>query len=193
MNPTTNAHGVYGPQGPQDMQDAHGAQDVHDARDAQDAYVRDRPPPKAGFEGLLDATVPAGELAERAAAQLLACAEPRQRGALGERFAAAYLARLGWLIVARNYRTRWGELDLICMDPSGRLVFVEVKTRSGMGYGGPREAVTRNKQRHLKQAAALWMQQEPRPAGCRGVRFDVLGVLVGRDAVSVDYIEGAFV
>ena len=190
MNPTTNTHGTHGPQGSYGVQDAHGAPDAYDG--AQDAYGRDRPGPETGFEGLTDATVPAGDLAERTAAQLLACEGPRRRGALGERFAAAHLSGLGWLIMARNYRTRWGELDLICMDPSGRLVFVEVKTRSGMGYGGPREAVTRNKQRHLKQAAALWMQKEPKPAGCRGVRFDVLGVLVGRDGVSVDHIEGAF-
>ena len=124
--------------------------------------------------------------------QLRQCGEPRRLGALGERFAEAYLTRRGWRVVARNYRTRWGELDLICVDDYARVVFVEVKTRTGMGFGGPREAITQGKRRHLRQAAGLWMRSEPWPDGCHGVRFDVVGVLVERDGVDIDHIKGAF-
>lgn len=126
------------------------------------------------------------------AGQLRECGEPRRLGVLGERFAEAYLTKRGWRVVARNYRTRWGELDLICVDDHGRVVFVEVKTRTGMGFGGPREAITQGKRRHLRQAAGLWMRSEPWPEGSRGVRFDVVGVLVGRDGVDIDHIKGAF-
>lgn len=138
-----------------------------------------------------DATQPGERLSAMMAEQLAACGNAKALGRLGERFAAAHLAEQGWHIVARNYHTRFGELDLICVDEHGQVVFVEVKTRSGMGFGGPREAITANKQRHLRRAASMWMQREPWPRGCRGVRFDLIGVVV-HDGVHVDHVKGAF-
>lgn len=150
-----------------------------------------QPPWPHGEEDELDATQPGERLAEMMAAQLTACDDPKSLGRLGEAFAAAVLAEQGWHIVDRNYRTRFGELDLICVDEHGQVVFVEVKTRSGMGFGGPREAITTDKQRHLRRAASLWMQREPWPRGCRGVRFDLVGVVV-HEGVHVDHVKGAF-
>src|ERR1700733_12536502 len=83
--------------------------------------------------------------------------DPRRRlGALGEQLAAEHLERLGYRIVERNYRTRWGELDLIAHD--GRLLaFVEVKTRRASGgAGSPFEARNRRQQTQGRRIAAGW-------------------------------------
>jgi putative endonuclease len=100
-------------------------------------------------------------------------------GALGERLAADHLIGLGLQIVTRNWRCRYGELDLIAVDPStGSLVFVEVKTRTGDGFGGLEQAVTAQKARRLRRLAGLWLAtQDQRWAA---VRIDVIGVRIGR-------------
>lgn len=100
-------------------------------------------------------------------------------GALGERVAVAYLTRLGWQILDRNWRCRYGELDVIALDnASGTVVFVEVKTRTGDAFGGLAEAVPRDKVRRLRRLAALWLAGQSRRWA--GVRIDVVGVRVGR-------------
>lgn len=100
-------------------------------------------------------------------------------GALGEQLAAEHLAGLGLQILARNWRCRYGELDMIAVDPAdGAVVFVEVKTRTGDGFGGLAYAVTEQKVRRLRRLAAAWLSgQDQRFAG---VRIDVIGVRVGR-------------
>ncbi len=72
--------------------------------------------------------------------------------------AEKYLARQGYKILARNFRTRWGEIDLVAKE-GDCLAFVEVKTRRGLGYGAPEEAVTRTKQEHLIKAAQIYLSQ----------------------------------
>ena len=75
-------------------------------------------------------------------------------GALGERLAADHLTGLGLRIVARNWRCRYGELDVIAVDPvTDTVVFVEVKTRTGDGFGGLAQAVTPQKARRLRRLA----------------------------------------
>lgn len=100
-------------------------------------------------------------------------------GALGEQLAADHLRRLGLRILARNWRCRYGELDVIAADPStNTVVFVEVKTRTGDGFGGLAHAVTESKARRLRRLAGLWLAaQEHRWAA---VRIDVIGVRIGR-------------
>lgn len=75
----------------------------------------------------------------------------RQTGLIGEEIAAAHLRTLGYEIVARNVRTRYGELDIVARD-GGCLVFVEVKTRRSAALGAPEEAVDARK---LAQVATL--------------------------------------
>ncbi|MFN8032112.1 MAG: YraN family protein [Mycobacterium sp.] len=101
-----------------------------------------------------------------------------QLGALGEQLAVGHLTASGFRIVARNWRCRWGELDVIAEDAHRTVVFVEVKTRTGDGFGGLAQAVTPQKVRRLRRLAGAWLaQQEQRwPA----VRIDVIGVRVGR-------------
>jgi putative endonuclease len=101
-----------------------------------------------------------------------------QIGALGEQLAVDHLTALGMQVLARNWRCRYGELDVIATDPSDRtLVFVEVKTRTGDGFGGLPEAVTARKVQRIRRLAALWLagQDEHWPA----LRIDVVGVRLG--------------
>lgn len=102
-----------------------------------------------------------------------------QLGALGEALAADHLTGMGLRILNRNWRCRYGELDVIACNPVTRtVVFVEVKTRTGDGYGGLPYAVTDRKVRRLRRLAGLWLaDQDERWAA---VRIDVIGVRIGR-------------
>jgi putative endonuclease len=114
----------------------------------------------------------------------------RQRlGARGEQLAADWYTAQGYSVVARNWRCREGELDLV-VARDGELVFCEVKTRSSDRFGVPAEAVTPAKQRRLRVLAARYLaEQADTPASRRrGIRFDVASVMAGR----VEVIEAAF-
>jgi putative endonuclease len=102
-----------------------------------------------------------------------------QLGAMGEALAVDHLTRMGLRILGRNWRCRHGELDVIACDEATRtVVFVEVKTRTGDGYGGLPHAVTPRKVLRLRQLAGLWLAgQDERWAA---LRLDVIGVRVGR-------------
>jgi putative endonuclease len=102
-----------------------------------------------------------------------------QLGALGEALAVDHLTRMGLRILARNWRCRYGELDIIARDDAAStVVFVEVKTRTGDGYGGLAHAVTPRKVRRLRRLAGLWLAgQHHRWAA---IRIDVIGVRIGR-------------
>ena len=100
-------------------------------------------------------------------------------GALGEQLAADHLAGLGLRILTRNWRCRYGELDVIAVDPATRtVVFVEVKTRTGDGFGGLAYAVTGQKVRRLRRLAALWLDGQD--GSWAAIRIDVIGVRIGR-------------
>jgi putative endonuclease len=120
----------------------------------------------------------------------------RQRlGRSAEDLVAARLQRLGWRLVERNFRTRSGEIDLICLD--GRtLVFVEVKAgRKGSTSGPerPAHAVGPRKQLRLRRLAREWIAERRGPSGVAGYRFDVVGVSFGPDGLAdVDHLRNAF-
>lgn len=111
----------------------------------------------------------------------------RALGARGEDVAAAWYERRGYEVVARNWRCRDGELDLVVR--SGRTyVFCEVKTRRTTAFGAPVEAVTRDKQMRIRRLAARWLE-DGAPGPAKDIRFDVASVTGPRD---VEIIEGAF-
>lgn len=106
-------------------------------------------------------------------------------GAHGEALAASWYEGDGYRIVARNWRCREGEIDLVAVRGS-TVVICEVKTRSSAAFGVPAEAVTRAKQLRLRRLAARWLDESDlRPAR---VRFDVASVLAGH----LEVIEAAF-
>jgi putative endonuclease len=110
-------------------------------------------------------------------------------GKEGERIAEQYLKRKGYKLVERNYRCLAGEVDLIVLDRRV-IVFVEVKTRTGHGFGTPLEAVQPRKQRKMMQAAQFFLSQKKLHQ--RDARFDVVGISwPGREPV-IEHVENAF-
>jgi putative endonuclease len=110
-------------------------------------------------------------------------------GKEGERVAEQYLKDKGYKLIERNYRCALGELDLILLDRRV-VVFVEVKTRSGNGYGTPLEAVEFRKQRKMIQTAQYFLGEKKLHQ--RDARFDVVGISwPGREPV-IEHIENAF-
>ena len=116
----------------------------------------------------------------------------RSLGIRGEQLALEHLLRLGYRLVARNHRTRWGEIDLIV---SGRqtLAFVEVKTRRA-GGGHPFEALGPAKRRQVRRMAGAWLAECPVRPRARDLRFDAIGVTLDASGrlVALEHLEGAF-
>ena len=118
--------------------------------------------------------------------------ETRSLGEYGEEQAARYLRRKGYRILARNYRCRLGESDLIARQ--GRfVVFAEVKLRREGGYASAAEAVTPPKQRRLRFAAESWLaENELEDVPCR---FDVIEIYLektGSKIKTIQHLEEAF-
>jgi len=111
-------------------------------------------------------------------------AERRQLGADGEAMAAAWYQAAGYTVLARNWRCRDGELDLVC-EAGDTVVFCEVKARRSSAFGTPADAVTPTKQRRVRRLAGRWLATHPH-ADHRRVRFDVAAVTAGRLSVIVD-------
>jgi putative endonuclease len=110
------------------------------------------------------------------------------RGRTGEDMAADWYRRRGWTEVARNWRCREGEIDLVVLRP-GQIAVVEVKARSGRGFGLPAEAVTPVKAQRLRGLALRFLSDRPALRSA-AIRFDVVQVFLPEGAV--DVIEGAF-
>jgi putative endonuclease len=113
-----------------------------------------------------------------------------QIGALGEQVAVEHLTGLGLRVLDRNWRCRYGELDVIAADSTARVVvFVEVKTRTTDRFGGVDQAVTPQKVRRLRRLAGLWLAGQD--AGWAAVRIDVIGVRIGRTRTpQITHLQG---
>jgi putative endonuclease len=112
----------------------------------------------------------------------------RALGLAGERAAEIELARSGLHVIARNQRTRFGEIDLVCRDRNG-YVFVEVKTRRAGSFVAAAEAVDRRKLGRLARLAAGWLAMR----GERDARWRVViaALTVGVDGTRVELIEAS--
>lgn len=120
----------------------------------------------------------------------------RDRGAFGEQIAAEHLRQRGYEIVARNARTRRGELDLVAANDSA-LVFCEVKTRVAGGLNGPvgpLDAIGPAKRRRLRALACEWLATTPARPTRDQVRFDAIGVTLTPtgDLLALEHLEAAF-
>jgi putative endonuclease len=115
-------------------------------------------------------------------------------GIRGERVAEKWLHVHGWQIAERRFRNGHRDIDLVAIRPepeAGRTVaFVEVKTRASADFGGPVSAVNWRKQRELCRSAKVWMSRFQEPGDT--FRFDVIGVILGKENVRVQHVENAF-
>ncbi len=110
-------------------------------------------------------------------------------GRYGEDRAASYLQERGYEIIDRNWRSSVGEIDLVAKDKD-RLVFVEVKTRSGSGFGHPFEAITANKVARMRRLVADWCIA--RQVSGAKVRLDAIAVLVTAGRVHIEHLKEVF-
>jgi putative endonuclease len=110
-------------------------------------------------------------------------------GKLGEDLACAELERRGYAIIARRYRRRGGEIDIIARDGT-TVVFVEVKTREGAEYGKPCEAVTSHKRRRMGQIAVDFLARR-RLIECP-CRFDVVSIVIDGERAVIEVFQNAF-
>jgi putative endonuclease len=111
-------------------------------------------------------------------------------GQRGEDLAARFLEDAGYRLIERNWRCRQGEIDIIaCI--ADTLVFVEVKTRSGLSFGHPFEAITATKLTRLRGLAAAWCA-EHNPQATR-IRLDAIAVVAPRNGLpTVEHLLGVF-
>ncbi|HIT77118.1 MAG TPA: YraN family protein [Candidatus Avipropionibacterium avicola] len=115
----------------------------------------------------------------------------RQRiGRQGEDLAVEMLTGLGWRIIDRNWRCPIGEVDVIAEDLDATVVFCEVKTRTGLGFGDPLESITWRKQRTLRQLAAHWVAGHARPSGAGRIRVDAIGIVLGGPEPLISHVRG---
>lgn len=107
--------------------------------------------------------------------------------------AAEHLMRRGFRILERNYRTRWGELDIVAFDGT-TIAFVEVKTRIASAGRTPFESVHSRKRRQVRRMASSWLSETEGRPFARALRFDAIGVTVDHDGAlaSLEHVEGAF-
>ena len=115
----------------------------------------------------------------------------RAAGNRGEAEVARYLRKQGCTLLASQWRCRFGEIDLVARDRQGVLCFVEVKLRSNLAIGLPREFVDRRKQEKLRMAASAYMSRYELDVPAR---FDVAEVYADESGriLKVEYMENAF-
>lgn len=110
-------------------------------------------------------------------------------GRYGEERAAIFLQDRGYEIIDRNWRSPVGEIDLIARDKD-RLVFVEVKTRNGSGFGHPFEAITPTKVSRMRRLVADWCIAK-QVSGAK-VRLDAIAVLISAGRVHIEHLKEVF-
>lgn len=112
----------------------------------------------------------------------------RELGARGEALAAEYLESLGYRVLERNWRNRYGEIDLIVQD-GACVVAVEVKSRRGIGYGHPLEAITERKVARLRKLLFSWL--DATSPGASSLRIDAVGIIMPPGGVpQIEHLRG---
>ena len=117
-------------------------------------------------------------------------AQRAERGARAEELCAELLRKAGLRVLARNWRCRHGEIDLVA-EEGGTLVFAEVRYRRDERFGGAAESVTAAKQSRLIAAARLFLMRRPYARSEPACRFDVL-LLDSLDTERIKWIRNAF-
>jgi len=110
-------------------------------------------------------------------------------GKEAEAAALRFLEKQGYKLLARNYKNKFGEIDIIAVD-KGVICFVEVKARHSELFGSPADAVSRHKQRQISKAALCYLKENRLLE--RSARFDVVTLLYERDSPEISLIKDAF-
>ncbi|CAG37536.1 YraN family protein [Desulfotalea psychrophila] len=114
----------------------------------------------------------------------------KKKGAEGEYLACRFLKKQGYVILQKNYRKKYGEIDIIAQE-GGDLVFVEVKTRSNSDWGSPVAAVTKQKQRKIIRVAQTYLAETE--LFDEAIRFDVIGIILDENSPPIfELIHNAF-
>lgn len=115
----------------------------------------------------------------------------KDKGSAAEEAAASHLKRQGWRIIERNWSCRSGELDIIA-EQGEIMLFVEVRSRSGLGYGMPAESIDARKIQQVRRTAEVYLHRFG--LSDRQIRFDAVAVMLGRNLEirSLEHIEDAF-
>lgn len=111
-------------------------------------------------------------------------------GRQAENRACVFLEKRGLQLLEKNFRCKYGEIDLIMRDGSV-LVFVEVRFRSSHRFGGPLSSITPDKQRRLLLAAQIYLQQHPAKGKYAGSRFDVVAMSADVESPEIEWIPNA--
>ncbi len=110
-------------------------------------------------------------------------------GKSGEELAVDLLRQNGYKIIAKNYKTKLGEIDIVANEKD-TVCFIEVKTRSSDRFGFPQEAILRNKQRQISKAALQFLKDNNLLD--KNARFDVVSVVFAGEKPRLDLIKNAF-
>lgn len=110
-------------------------------------------------------------------------------GRIGEELASKHLEKRGYSILETNYRYKKAEIDIIALSSESILVFVEVKTRSGIDYGNPEESIDKKKRELIKSAAEDYMLMNETDLE---IRFDVIAILKQGEEYEIEHIRDAF-
>lgn len=114
-----------------------------------------------------------------------------QLGSAGERHAEEFLLKRGYVTLYRNFRTRYGEIDLVMKDGED-MVFIEVRTKSGTRFGTPAETVGNRKIARITRMAKMFFAMRNLPADIP-CRFDVIGIVMNPDGkIDIEHIRNAF-
>ena len=133
-------------------------------------------------------------VADRGVASPAVASDHRQQlGIRGEQLAAEHLTRRGFRILERNYRTRWGEHDIVAYDGT-TIAFVEVKSRIASPGRTPFESVHSRKRDQIRRMASSWLSDRTARPFARVLRFDAIGVTFDRAGrlVALEHLECAF-
>lgn len=102
----------------------------------------------------------------------------KKLGKMGEEIASEYLKKLGYKIVTKNFRTRYGEIDLIC-EKNDSIIFVEVRTKSNLNLLSPEESITSKKIDRLKKSSLEYLSLNEKKY--KNIKFEFIGILFYSD------------
>ncbi len=113
----------------------------------------------------------------------------KELGRTGEDIALNYLENKGWKLLHKNWRNKYGELDLI-MHNQDKIIFIEVRTKKSLQYGTGTESVNKTKQQKIRKLAMMFLQDKKYYN--HAIRFDVVSIYFANDKINIQHVEEAF-